>query len=105
MEAALLNDEDRFAVAFDYSKSFDRIPQEIMLKLEEDTGLPPSVLNAVRGMYRQLRRRFKLPAGLGKEFQATNGILRGCPLSVIFLNALVSVWMYLVGEEVPGAEP
>ncbi|KAJ9444445.1 Retrovirus-related Pol polyprotein from type-1 retrotransposable element R2 [Diplonema papillatum] len=105
MEAALLNDEDLFAVAFDYSKCFDRIPQEIMLKLVEDMGLPPSVLNAVRGMYRQLRRRFKLPAGLGKEFKATNGILQGCPLSVIFLNALVSVWMYLVEEEVPGAEP
>ncbi|KAJ9456836.1 Retrovirus-related Pol polyprotein from type-1 retrotransposable element R2 [Diplonema papillatum] len=105
MEAALLNDEDLFAVAFDYSKCFDRIPQEIMLKLVEDMGLPPSVLNAVRGMYRQLRRWFKLPAGLGKEFKATNGILQGCPLSVIFLNALVSVWMYLVEEEVPGAEP
>ncbi|KAJ9441927.1 hypothetical protein DIPPA_00227 [Diplonema papillatum] len=26
-------------------------------------------------------------------------------LSVIFLNALVSAWMYLVEEEVPGAEP
>ncbi|KAJ9440086.1 hypothetical protein DIPPA_34302 [Diplonema papillatum] len=56
-------------------------------------------------MYRQLRRRFRLPAGLGKEFKATNGILQGCPLSVIFLNALVSVWMYRVEEEVPGAEP
>ena len=42
-------------------------------------------------MYAHLRRRFKLAGGVGEEFVATNGILQGCPVSVVMLNALVAV--------------
>ena len=58
-----------------------------MFGLLEDLGLPDGIARAMKGMYRDLRRRFKLPAGLGKKFNATNGILQGCPLSIVFLNA------------------
>ena len=34
---------------------------------------------------------------------ATNGILQGCPLSVVLLNALVAVWSNAVDMEVAGA--
>jgi ribonuclease HI len=57
----------------------------------------------LRTMYRRLRRRFIFAGSVGSEFQATNGILQGCPLSVILLNALVAVWAKAVREEVPDA--
>ena len=43
-------------------------------------------------MYRQLRRAFRLAGALGAWWQATNGILQGCPLSIILINLLTTVW-------------
>ena len=31
----------------------------------------------------------------------SNGILQGCPLSVIFINALISIWSKSIAQEVP----
>eukprot|EP00973_Karenia_brevis_P069640 9683239-Karenia_brevis.AAC.1 len=52
-------------------------------------------------MYAHLWRRFKLPCGVGAEFVAANGILQGCPLSVILVNAVMSVWSKAVEMEIP----
>eukprot|EP00973_Karenia_brevis_P060427 8407275-Karenia_brevis.AAC.1 len=66
-------------------------------------GMPDRVLKPVRAMYGRLRRRFKMAGGVGLEFTASNGILQGCPLSVIMLNALMSIWARAVEAEVPKA--
>ncbi|KAJ9442271.1 hypothetical protein DIPPA_09122 [Diplonema papillatum] len=52
-------------------------------------------------MYRGMKRRFKLPLGVGSEFEVTNGHLQGCPLSVILINALLSVALRAVSVRVP----
>ena len=54
------------------------------------------VLRALAAMYRQLRRCFKIVGCCGAFFAATNGILQGCPMSVICINLLTSVWMRAV---------
>ena len=41
----------------------------------------------------------------GSRFQATNGIIQGCLLSVVLLNLLVNVWARAVKDEVPQACP
>ena len=56
------------------------------------------VSNAMGGMYKQLQRAFKMNSSLGKFFAATNGILQGCALSAICINALMSIWMKQVDE-------
>ncbi len=38
-------------------------------------------------------------------FTATNGILQGGPLSIVFLTLLVNVWVKAVHVEVPGGNP
>jgi len=43
--------------------------------------------------------------GVGKEYIATNGILQGCPLSVVLLNALVSIWAKCLESECPEVNP
>ena len=50
------------------------------------------VLRAVRAMCKQLRRAFKIMGFLGDWLQATNGIMQGCPLPVVFINMLTMVW-------------
>ena len=54
-------------------------------------GWDAEVLAALQAMYYQLVRAFKLAGGLGDWWRATNGILQGCPLSVILVNALMGV--------------
>ncbi len=63
------------------------------------------VLRALEGMYLQLERRFKVCGGVGAPWKATNGIMQGCPLSVVLLNLLVTVWARAVEAEVPGCTP
>eukprot|EP00660_Eupelagonema_oceanica_P019103 gene19103-biopygen11384 len=41
---------------------------------------------------------------VGREFAATNGILQGCPVSVICLNALIAVWAKAVESEAPAVK-
>ena len=50
------------------------------------------MLRPLAAMYRQLRRAFRLAGALGAWWQATNGILQGCPLRVILINFLTTVW-------------
>ena len=87
----------------DFAKCFDTLPQGILFRLAEEIGMPTRVLSPLRAMYGSLRRRFRLGASVGDEWQATNGILQGCPLSVFLLNALMAVWSRAVEAEVAGA--
>ena len=47
-----------------------------------------------RAMYKQLRRAVKTAGALSLLWQATNGILHGCPLSVILVNVLTTMWKW-----------
>ena len=53
--------------------------------------MDPKLERASRGMYPQSHGRFRLGLNVGETFWDTNGILQGCPLSVLLLNALMSV--------------
>ncbi|KAJ9463845.1 RNA-directed DNA polymerase from mobile element jockey [Diplonema papillatum] len=102
IEETLLDEtKSLYMVALDFAKCFDRVPQGIVLSLAEEMGLDARILRPLRAMYRGMKRRFKLPLGVGSEFEVTNGILQGCPLSVILINALLSVVLRAVSVRVP----
>ena len=91
LEKALLDGLPLAGVAIDLSKAFDNIPVDITFAVLERMGIDPKISAPLRGMYKQIRRRFKLGGCVGQEFVSTNGILQGCPLSVMLLNALMAV--------------
>ena len=79
----------RWAVArmsIDYVKCFDLIPQAVVLALALELGMDLGTCRALGAMCKQPRRAFKIAGALGLWWQATNGILQGCPLSVILVN-------------------
>ncbi|CAE8597634.1 unnamed protein product [Polarella glacialis] len=80
VEAALLDCRHLYGLKFDFANR---------------------ILGRLNTMYLKLVRRFKFAGSVGKEFRATNGILQGC-ISVILLNALLSVWARAVEAEVTG---
>ena len=85
-------------VGTDYTKCFDLIPKAILVAMLDLMGMERGVLNAFHGMYSQLRRKFKIKGCLGAWWQATNGILQGCPLSVIVINALTTTWNRMIDD-------
>jgi len=102
-EQAVLDGTEMRGVAFDLAKAFDNVPQEIMFRLLAKFGADVRIINGLRGMYQQVKRRFRIGAYVGEAFTATNGILQGCPLSIMMLNALMAVLHraldpYVVGE-------
>ena len=42
---------------------------------------------------------------VGEGFASTNGILQGCPMSVVMLNLLMQVWATEISTQVPGSTP
>ena len=68
------------------------MPQEITFRLAEHQGLDARVLKPLRGMYASLHRRFVMAGHVGEHFSSTNGIIQGCPISVLLLNLLMNVW-------------
>eukprot|EP00754_Rhynchopus_humris_P030393 Rhum_TRINITY_DN15269_c1_g2::Rhum_TRINITY_DN15269_c1_g2_i1::g.147151::m.147151 len=104
-EACLRGEPDgAFTVHYDFAKCFDTIPHTITLALAAELGMPEGIGRALAGMYRDLERRFRIPGGVGEAFRATNGILQGCPLSVVLVNVLLVVWVRELGSlNIPGA--
>jgi hypothetical protein len=105
IEDALLQGSSLFGLSLDYGKCFDRIPVHIVLELARMRGMSPRLLVPLTSLYANLTRRFRFGGALGKQFKSTNGIIQGCPLSVILLNLLVDVWAKSLKSEVPSAIP
>ena len=76
----------------DYVKCFDLILQQVVLHVAKAQGMHEGTHAALAGMYIQLTRCFKIMSCMCTFFSATNGILQGCPLGVILLNLLTSIW-------------
>lgn len=102
IEDALLGGRPLYGLALDFSKCFDRVPRKLVLELMSELGMHEDILRPLRTMYASMTRRFKMSLGVGEEFEVTNGILQGCPISVILINALLSVLMKAVAAEAPG---
>ena len=106
IEEAVLTGESLAGICLDFVKAFDRLPFHMLLELARNARADPSILHALNGMHGQLQRRFKLQCGLvGEAFSSTNGILQGCPLSVIMLNLYIQCWLNLVTHKAPEALP
>ena len=71
-------------------------PQAVVLALTLELGMDPGTCRALGAMYKQLRRAFKVAGALNLWWQATNGILQGCPLSEILVKVLTTIWKWEV---------
>ncbi len=105
VEEALLSGEPLLGFVLDWSKCFDRVPVNLVLRLAEELGMPKCVHTGLSGMYDQLRRRFRIAGHVGPPFAASNGIIQGCPLSVMLLNVLMNVWARAIRAEAPEVTP
>ncbi|KAJ9458234.1 hypothetical protein DIPPA_06767 [Diplonema papillatum] len=98
IEEAHLTGEPLYGLALDFRKCFDSVPIEIAFKLAGELGFNEVVLRTLRVAYASMQRHFRMGATVGEGFIPTNGIMQGCPLSVILINVLISVWMRHIAD-------
>ena len=91
LEESIVEGTNLQGVAIDLAKAFDNVPVNITFAIIEKLGMSPRLTRALRGMYSQIQRRFKLGQYVGEASRSTNGILQGCPISVMLLNAIMMV--------------
>ena len=101
-EQAILDGVPAYGIAIDLSKAFDNVPIDIVFAICEKMGMNNGLWRAMRGMYKAIQRRFKIGSFVGEAFKDTNGILQGCPLSVMLLNALMAVLSSALKDKVQG---
>ena len=81
VESALVGGSELMGMSIHWSKCFERVPQEIAFQLAERQGTHPRVLQLLRGMYRELRRRCVMAGHVGKALQpraASSKLSSGC---------------------------
>ncbi|KAJ9441889.1 hypothetical protein DIPPA_12255 [Diplonema papillatum] len=98
IEEAHVTGEPLYGLALDFKKCFDSVPIDIAFRLAEELGFHPTVLQTLRAAYSGMQRHFRIGTELGEGFVPTNGIMQGCPLSVVLINVLISVWMRHVAD-------
>ena len=100
-----LKGEEISGLSLDFEKAFDRIPHEHIFQLAQIAGLPAHLVDCLKAAYGKLQRHFRIGPFIGEGFSSTNGILQGCPLSIILLNLIMHVWAEGVSAECPGCNP
>ena len=79
VELARLRGEDLDVVGLDYVKCFDRVPQEVVLRLAMELGMDPRLCRALAGMYQELKRRFKVKAVLAPPSTPRTSSFKAAP--------------------------
>ena len=105
VESALVDCFDLMVLSIDWSTGFGKVPQASCFQLAERQGKHPRVLQPLRGMYSELRRRFVMAVHVGKEYAASNGIIQGSSLRVLSLNFLKNTWARSVQAGTTAAMP
>ena len=97
VEQSLLSGTPLCGAFLDFEKAFDLVPlHEIILPLAKTLGLPDFLVNCLSNFYSRLLRFLKHPKGFGSCLTTNRGIVQGCPVSVVLLNLLVSIFLRFV---------
>ena len=86
----------------DLRKCFDKANAEKSILILERLGLPHQIGDVLRVFYTQHRKWCELDGACTREpVTVTNGLLQGCPASMLLLAAQATLWVKHVREKVP----
>ena len=92
-------------LSYDLKKAFDTVPIRLALQIMRQRGADNSVLRAMEVFYGQHRKFFRMDGHYSEAFKASNGILQGCPLSMLVLTSLVATWIEALQAKAPEVTP
>ncbi len=88
-------------ISYDMKKCFDSIPVNLVLQVFNFRGADSKIFKALAGFYKHHEKYFRLEGTYTKAFRPSNGIVRGCPLSMLLLTRSVTTWLEHVHNSSP----
>jgi hypothetical protein len=92
-------------ISYDMRKCFDTIPMILVLQIFNFRGADSQVTRALNGFYKQHHKYFKLEGSFDTPFRPSNGIIQGCPLSMLLLTSMISAWCEFCMVQLPQSQP
>lgn len=80
-------------VSYDMKKCYDSIPINLVLQVFNLRGADPKIFKALDGFYKHHEKYFRLDGTHTTAFRPSNGIVQGCPLSMLLLTCLITTWL------------
>ena len=87
-------------ISYDMKKCFDSIPINLVLVFIF-RGADSKIFKALDSFYKHHQKYSRLDGTYTKAFRPSNGIVQGCPLSMLLLTCLVTTWLEHVHANSP----
>ena len=96
IDDAFENSTPKVGVVFDLVKAFNTFGREPIALLATHLGVPPPIVHSWMSALKGLSRRFIFHGSMSRSFQASTGVPEGCGLSVVAVNLLAFVFVFVV---------
>ena len=90
-------------LSYDLRKCFDTVPVNLALQVMRQRGADNNVLRTMEGFYKSHSKHFRIDGAYSKSLKPHNGIIQGCPLSMMVLVSLITNWLEYIHS--PEATP
>ena len=91
-------------LSFDFQKAFDYVPYGLAINLFRMRGADDNICRALANFYNQHTKIFKLDGAVHPPYRAANGIIQGCPMSMLLLTSLTQAWHEHLSASQPQVE-
>jgi ribonuclease HI len=93
-----------YLLAADFSKAFDSVSHEFIVKVLETINMPRWVINVVSNLLRQATVFLSLKGARAQAIELKRGVKQGCPLSPLLFNLCMDVLIFHMAH-VPSVDP
>ena len=88
-DSACIQKQPLFCAFIDFSKAYDRVDRQLLLRILRGCGLHGRALHALASMIEVTRMQVRARGELGTPFMSTAGVRQGCPASPVLFGILI----------------
>ena len=92
-------------ISYDFDKCFDRVPTALAINILRARGCDSNLCRALDGFYSSHVKHFRLEGHYDEPFRPANGLVQGCPLSMLVLSSMVACWHEHLQATIPAVVP
>ena len=89
MEKSREQHRDLYIAFVDLSKAFDSVDRELLWKVLEKCGCPPTFVQVIRSLHDGMKVQVRYGCDLSDSFMVSRGVKQGCVLAPILFNIYV----------------
>ena len=89
IDSARVRKQPLYCAFIDFSKAYDRVDRQLLLRILRGCGLHGRALHALASMIEVTRMQVRAQGELGTPFVSTAGVRQGCPASPVLFGILI----------------